>query len=276
MASPFFGRRTDLMARIPPTAKPRSAGAASAMGAQQKTTPAPVEIVLSAKAATWRMNDAEHDGADAAFQAKRGMILINHNHMCRGIDCGFYSKKWQEVHHIDDNHHNNDDANLVTLCGFCHACFHIGRAAQDGAVLIWIPEVADQISQGELNRIVRTLYVGVASNADVSEPCRMLLGALQQHSVRMVERIGFNDPAILANVLMRMTPQIYAKRAELLWGVRLLCAPHKIIGTRDRWYDMMAYWTGKVEGPYGSIPPSTWPNIFKRMNHLLQRDAVNA
>ena len=36
------------------------------------------------------------------------------------------SPAWMEVHHADGDYKNNSVDNLVTLCPFCHSCFHIG------------------------------------------------------------------------------------------------------------------------------------------------------
>jgi len=233
-----------------------------------------VPLILSAKRATWRMNDADHGEADAEFQIRRTSILMKDGDTCKGEGCGLFSKKWQEVHHRDDNHQNNTDENLVTLCGFCHSIFHVGRATLDGAILLWMDDVADDLPQGDFNQIVRSLYVGAQSSANVAEPCRMLIAALQQRGAVLVDRIGTCDPADLGDALLRTTQQVYDQRKERLWGIRLMPGPHKMSGNRDLWPDIMSYWTSKV-GPYGGLPPKTLPSLFQRVNQIMRKDLVN-
>lgn len=264
---------------MPPFARtdPRSIGGAprGPIGSAPPPPPPPVQLVLSAKRETWRMHDQGHEEADAEFRIRRDSILARDRHMCKGVGCGFISMKWQEVHHRDDNHRDNDDANLATLCGFCHSVFHVGLASENGSLLIWLPDIGDHVSQGELNRIVRTLYVGMAqSSGGVGEACRTIIGALQKRANLLAERIGFCDPRILGEVFLKMSSSAYRDRDEKLFGVRLLCGPHKRIGGRDMWSDAMTYWNSK-DGPYGGLQPSTWPTLFRQLNKLLGSDVVN-
>ena len=226
----------------------------------------PVQLILSAKRNTWRMNDQDHEASDAEFAVRRPKILARDKNTCKGQDCGFTAMKWMEVHHRDDDHANNDPANLVTLCNFCHATFHIGRAGQDGARLVWLP----QISQGEFNNILRTLYVGLSGSGFIAEGCRELLGQLELRTQPIVDRLMTDRPEELATALIRLTSNAYEARGEKLAGVRLYCAPSHVLGSRDVWPDMLAFWKSK-NGPYGNLPPNTWKVLFERINQVLRR-----
>lgn len=210
-------------------------------------------------------------GTDPVEAGVRNRVFERDRWQCRGEDCGFVSKKWQEIHHRDGNHGNHDAGrNLVTLCGFCHNVFHLGRAALDGAILIHLP----RISQGELNRLTRILYFGAASFAPESEACRLLLGALENQAQALEERLGFSDPALLAGALLRATPREYARRGDKLYGVRLLSRSIRTVGQRDVWPQQMAYWSGK-DGPFADLPVQGWKSLFERANRQLGREAVN-
>lgn len=79
--------------------------------------------------AGWRRDDWMAADADAEFKLVRQKVLERDEHTCRF--CGFRAPKWQEVHHLDDNHHNNDPDNLVTACMFCHMVHHLGLAGEN-------------------------------------------------------------------------------------------------------------------------------------------------
>lgn len=52
----------------------------------------------------------------------RRRILERDNHQCRMKNCDCVDSL--NVHHIDYERTNNDDSNLVTLCGICHRAVH--------------------------------------------------------------------------------------------------------------------------------------------------------
>jgi len=47
--------------------------------------------------------------------------------------CGFIAENrcQLDVHHIDQNHHNNDPNNLITLCANCHRLIHRQETTPD-------------------------------------------------------------------------------------------------------------------------------------------------
>lgn len=102
-----------------------------------------------------RRKDVNAGEAQAAFDEVRSRALHASKGMCKG--CGFTSRLdvpgrpsgGLEVHHIDDDHHNNDLQNLVVLCPFCHAPLTLGnRGGRFSMKPAWLPEVEQyQISR---------------------------------------------------------------------------------------------------------------------------------
>ena len=80
--------------------------------------------VFGVKRKLWRKDDEHADVADAGFTPVRTEVLQRDNYPCRF--CGFKAAKYQEVHHLDDNHQNNDPQNLLTVCNLCHQVHHLG------------------------------------------------------------------------------------------------------------------------------------------------------
>lgn len=228
-----------------------------------------IELLLSAKAEAWRMHDEDHGRADESFTSTvRPAVLRRDRNTCRF--CGFSSSKWQEVHHLDDDHHNNDPANLVTADSFCHMVQHIGRAGMHGeAMLIWLPE----IEQAPLNNIVRALYVaerhpGASESDEIGQAAGSLLAMLQNRARLAAERLGTSDPAVLGSVLVRHE-EIYERRQSQLAGLRLLPLPRKVTSSgEDVFGRMMAFWCSS-EGPFGGLPPSSWARLLSRIEKRL-------
>ncbi len=86
---------------------------------------------------------------DATWKTIRRRILIRDDHTCRF--CGLRSQKYMEVHHVDGNHENNDESNLITVCPFCHSVFHVGLTGIQRRGIL----VVSKLSQLELVRISR-------------------------------------------------------------------------------------------------------------------------
>lgn len=78
----------------------------------------------------------KHDIDDYLSNKKR---ITSHNLRIRLISCGLKENKCEkcginkwfdvdislELHHIDENHHNNNLSNLLILCPNCHTIHHI-------------------------------------------------------------------------------------------------------------------------------------------------------
>lgn len=237
-------------------------------------------LVLSAKASLTRMFDAEAESADSDFRHVRPKVLEQDNNTCRF--CGFKDKGlYIQVHHKDDDHHNNRIDNLVTACIHCHACHHIGLWGLRGeAVIIHLPE----IEQWKLSHLCRTILVAqhfpiklkqmkgeippdrLNSAKRMEDAAKGLMARLEARAEAAVDLIGTSSPQDLANVLHQLPPELYEKRATLLKGLRLLIkGQHRPKdGDLDILQGISLGWMERLKdknGPYTGLLPPDWINL---------------
>ena len=180
--------------------------------------------------------------------------------------CGFKSKKYQEVLHKNHILSDRSEANLLTVCIFCHQCFHIDNVhIMKSGALIWLPE----IDQARLHHIARAIYVARISQGPVAEAARKSLDILMKRREEVKKRIHTDDPYILSTVLKDyMGPKHYAARAKKLEGIRLFPLDRRIIKEADLEFNqfpqILAYWRSK-DGPFGGKTPPQWISIYQNL-----------
>jgi intracellular multiplication protein IcmJ len=221
------------------------------------------DLVMSAKRAVWRMNDHGGEGADKEFQRLRHTILDACGGRCEF--CGLISAKYQEVHHADDNHRNNKPENLFGSCPLCHQVFHIGLAGmKDGAWVIYAPE----FTQAEINQISLLIWTVEATKDSgvISDPLFLRIrdkavklrgdlenrrgtvllrmeAYLKQNNLLpegMKVKLSHYSPSLFANVLMSLDDETFAKRKDLLGGLRLLPRAARFEDRIEHWRDEQA------------------------------------
>ena len=234
-------------------------------------------LVMSVKAANWRMNDDNSEAADTEFRHVRLKALERDERTCRF--CGFKAPKYQEVHHLNDDHADNRVENLVTACGFCHSVQHIGLAGKyKTAVLAWIPEV----SQDKLHHIVRSILVvtqwanGIEKEGrrhrpevtraatEMAQAARSLETKLRSRQAEAEKRFITSDPLELGTILQTIAVDneaLYEKRKDFLNGLRLLPLGKSMQDGKDIMPEIVDSWlTGA--GPYANLHPRTWLNML--------------
>lgn len=252
------------------------------------------ELILSVKCKSFRQDDFESDSSDIEFKKVRPHILERDDHTCQycgfrcAVDNGRGSGSYMEVHHLDDDHNNNDKKNLVTICQFCHNCQHIGFAGSNGeAMLIWLPE----LEQWELHHMVRACMIagGFKRNIDIEnnsrmgrnpaaqnmsiiytemyETSEMLMNELKNRAGIVKEKIGTSSAQVLGNVLEVMDEKDYNRRKEFLNGIRLLPLGKRRADGCENVYEekIIPVWM-QSGGPYISLPPTTWKTFANRLN----------
>lgn len=229
-------------------------------------------LILSVKTGTWRCHDVEAEDKDIEFQVVRDKILQRDKSTCKG--CGAFTTRvviekkpdsndggvapgtrrgsgYFEVHHIDDDHGNNDPSNLILLCPYCHGVFHCGNAGHRGMGMIidapWISQAdlnilmhamfsviarsEDKVYMGEIKPANKTATVLSADEAkqvrEIAEEVRRRYASLQNLSAGIEARFGqgMSDAAKFGRVLLelhRRNPKRYAEREKFLGGARLL------------------------------------------------------
>lgn len=98
---------------------------------------------------------------DTNWREDRKKALLRDNNTC--AHCGFSSDKYMEVHHLNGDYMNNAVENLMTLCPFCHSCYHIGKASVDnlGCLLV----MNKNCDQAKLNRYLFELIKQYGENS---------------------------------------------------------------------------------------------------------------
>lgn len=169
--------------------------------------------------------------------------------------CGFIAGNWQEGFHCNGDHADDSAGNLAPACPLCHLSQHPERPDIDSeAALIWLPEM----SQAMLNSFVRSIHLILHANR---EPADMRRGprssapgvlevfrayrALRERAAPALDRVGSNSFADLGASLLHLSPKAYARRAELLAGLRLLPLGQLYRGGRDVYPEMLTAWASK-------------------------------
>lgn len=196
-----------------------------------------------------RADDPDSMFADAEFSRIRPHILKKYDYTCQF--CGFRSSGMQDVHHVDGNHRNNKEGNLIVACRLCHLCHHLGFiGARDLGCLLICPD----LSQAELNNLVRSLWIGKYGNdSDVRSQSSILYAELLGYSSIMAAEYGFESSLQLANELLRQGPNAYKERGILLQDI-------KIVFYERGFKDHIQFW---IKDCYAQIPANTWVKIAK-------------
>jgi intracellular multiplication protein IcmJ len=166
--------------------------------------------------------------------------------------CGQVSGRWQERFHLDDDHTNNAPENVVAACPLCHLAQHLERPRiHEEAALIWLPEM----SQRALIALVRTLHLALRAagervDAEVASSGRSgtsahLYRAHQELLARTTPakaRLGTSSPRTLGAALRALPAAAYARRDQLLGGLRLLPLGRLYHGDQDVYPEVLATW----------------------------------
>jgi intracellular multiplication protein IcmJ len=212
-------------------------------------------IILSVKRKDFRGDSLFPVDNKDVFESMRPTVLSRDKFTCQY--CEFYSKKYQEIHHLDDDHNNNDIDNLVTTCSICHMCHHIGFAGvKSKGVLIYInPDNELNITQAKINNIVRALWVYQSSTENKIAAMQALdyLKRFEKLRISADKHLGSCDPIVLGNFLKDLNEEKYNKRDEILKGVFFL--PFK-----EGFQEQYTYWRGNV---FKTSLQTPWPDLSK-------------
>lgn len=176
-------------------------------------------IVLSVKRGAFRGDQPSPPGSDAVYKKARAEVLKRDNFTC--AFCDFRHQK-NEVHHIDDNHDNHALSNLVTACVLCHMAHHLAYAGiQKRGSLIYLDGVT--ISQGDLNQLVRTLWIAeYLSKGDLKNTASGLLARFEKAELMAAQVIGTSSASVMGDFMFSLSDEEYSNRHEALKGIYLL------------------------------------------------------
>jgi intracellular multiplication protein IcmJ len=224
-------------------------------------------LIPSVKCSQWRQDDPDVWEKDREYALVRRGILERDRYTCQY--CGLSAKPdrdaepssrkasgYLEVHHLDDDHGNNDPQNLATICPFCHLVPHVGFAGnQKLAQLIYMP----WLSQKDLNLLVAGMAVAILRGAKLGDDAEMLLHWLQAMDGPVIHEYGetMTDVAALGSALLnlhRQPPELYAQRGLALAHLRILPNP-------QMFQPAIAWWS-----QHGWIPGSSWQASWENLH----------
>jgi hypothetical protein len=203
------------------------------------------------------LSGAEGGGIKPPSKSDIEKILKRDDFGCRF--CGFRAVQYQRVVPIAEG--------LVTACIFCEQVASLERTALiGGGVLVWLPE----ITQVELNHIIRAIYVARASEgSDVATLATRALDALMLRRAEAKKRLGSDDPFVLATVLQEnLTNGEYAAALPKLEGIRLLALDkhmvHGRFGDFDGFPQIVQFWRSS-QGPFSALPVDEWKSMLTKV-----------
>lgn len=206
-----------------------------------------LDLILSVKRGVFRRNDTNTEIADKEFKAVRPRAIARDNSCCRFCDL---QSEMQDVHHVDDDHTNNQLSNLATSDPLCHGVNHIGQVGLSGdGRIIYIPE----INQRDLNHLQRTCFVVMEmGNPEQKKLATKILRRLLARAA-VVENSPWktSSPLDFAKGLINAGEEEYSRREIVLDGLRLMYHP-------KRFFKYIPYW---VKG-FISLPMSKWKKIY--------------
>lgn len=241
-------------------------------------------LLMSVSTFSWQENNISH-GSLLDRQVSEDVIKTYKRVMERDqytcYYCGFKSKEFQEIHHLNDNHKDHSEENLVTVCPLCHQSHHLSSAAiNNGAELIWLPE----LTQTELNHLCRVLFVANQIKADsgtkekhfiINNSLAYIWQTLFYSRKKILETKiseGASDLGKFAQVLLDIkieTPKAYEKRASWIKNFKLLHNPSRfqlqtIYWKENEFKDLEIYKWVKLASKLSINMPD---NEFKEMNN---------
>lgn len=198
-------------------------------------------LVIGVKRSTFRMHDPDADVKNADYVNARSEALQRDRWTCRW--CQFASSPGEkcrpgtleesgflEMHHLDDDHGNNDLSNLATACPFCHEVHHAGNAGHlERAVLIWLPEMSHEA----LHRLCHASFAAIKLNNAHAQDAKSLYMQLAAREARVPEAL--RNLKTLGTALSRLPKDDYAHRAQALSGLRLLPRMDVFVRYIDWW-----------------------------------------
>lgn len=217
-----------------------------------------LKLLLGVKRLRFRANDSRSGKADAEFKAKRKPALARQGYKCAG--CGYKSSdkfSHLDLHHADDNHHNNEETNLLVACHTCHPYQHVGELVRRTDVpaeglgkrtkIASVPE----LSAVDLNLLQRAIGAALKDPAEAAYASKMMQ-VLEGRQLYVKADFGTCSPADFAAAMFQLSAEEYAHRGDAIEDLRLLFNEDvlKIIGSEFL-----------LDNP--SMPVERWPSVAK-------------
>ena len=187
------------------------------------------------KRGQFRANDAGVKQADAVFEARREASLRKASYRC--VRCGYESQEDSRrkkrsalhVHHLDNDHHNNEPENHAPYCSLDHAYHHIGcDAATAGGSKGWATQLRTafipELEPEDLNHLQRALGAALADAGEQSVAAE-IVGLLGVLAFPVRDELGSFQAKDFAACFSSMSDVQYEQRHESIDGLRILFHP---------------------------------------------------
>jgi hypothetical protein len=182
-----------------------------------------VPLLLGVKRGSWREDEIHKD---KIYLDARSKAVSRDGSTCQG--CGWQADRFQEGHHMDDDHTNNDPSNIVTHCAWCHRVHHIGLAGvhELGFIALSPDKSRPLPSQAFINQATRLFDWVTSHGKSAKQHYRQWAFNFEEYlsnCVGVAERVfGSSELSDAALILSSMTNEEYAKRDEIFRDVRLV------------------------------------------------------
>lgn len=221
-------------------------------------------VRISIKRNTHRRDDAGARDADAEFAAVRDTVLQRHGWRC--VDCGWKSEPRArtnsaarthttlQVHHVNDDHADNTEGNLVPKCPLDHAYHHIGCDApstgdHEGMASRMRVAAVPWLEPKDLNLL--QMAIGAAWNDSVQGgAAQAIYSLLMQLSRPVQDAWGTHHAKDFAAAMERLSASQYEKRR--VDDLRLLFHPELLQKLGAAWAQ-----------DYPLLTPVSWPELVK-------------
>ena len=217
----------------------------------------PHELLLTADRRSWQVPASHGTESDKKKLSLWKKIWERDNYTC--YFCNFKSNRFQEIHHLNDDHNDDRDENLVTICPLCHQTFHLNLVSTtNNGTIVWLPE----LSQQDLNHLVRALFVAMEPD-ESNDPSSQ---AIQKTALQIYQSIearakimetnfqnNSSEPGQFGQALLNLNKETYNKRFEFIDHFKLL---HR----SSRFPVQIRYWKKYV---YKDLPLNTWRSLIK-------------
>lgn len=191
-------------------------------------------LTLGIKRLRFRAQDPRSASADAEFGAKRSGVVSRGKSTCAA--CGYQSSTAGaiDVHHLDDDHHNNADSNLTLACHTCHPYQHVGElvrrvdkgtagspSASEGLGARTQVASVPEISAADLNLLQRAIGVALLDEAE-APIAREMVKLLAERASWVRADLGTCMPGDFAAAMAQLSDESYAQRHDAVQDLRLL------------------------------------------------------
>lgn len=187
-----------------------------------------------------------HWGPNALIPETAAIALKRDRGQCRY--CG-YKHSGNRVHHVNNNHTDESEKNLATICSVCHASFHLGQIPDGSAYVVYLPG----LSRKSVSLLQKAISVALSTGDETLRvQAKAVLNWMASHKVYVEEACGTSEPQAFALALMKSGAHGELKQDHVLEGLHIVIDPTELEAEAVEW----------MNGPYGRTQPRNWALVY--------------